>query len=647
MKQHLITVRQTKTIRECAVGAICRTASECFVPCDIRFWVDRNEKPIGRPIPLIRDHLKSFLEHKGFPDVNLLQSPTFAVVNDRVTGQATIQGNRIPSVRFPSWMRCLQCGLLHYLPWLSHGPGQGKAAGSVDGLCCSSDGCRGRLEFVTWVLISAEGFLDDIPWSFLAHRDSRSAACGNPGGSLYLGRDNRGRLTLQCRHCGASADNLNGIRNKLFFTGLATMREQPWLKRHVPVSEMKELPVAVKLTDVRVHIPDVVGALDIPPESRIDENDVRARISQLDAWSFMKPLQAVDRNRCRRLIKSTAILLGVSRETIHHALDDLEKGWPLAGRKPREVTSADEMLAAEYQALCTCYDDFNENERFVTEHRTGPWKSLIQGMGLPSHYRNIADAVDRLVIVKRLREVQAFCGFFRKYRGVAPIRPGLDAPVDWLPACELYGEGIFFTLDEEQVHAWEQLPGCIDRSGLVSRRLERSAFRNGPAVPSSRFILLHTIAHLIIKQLEFSAGYPVSSFKEKIFCSSGTSSPMSGILIYLVVPDKMGSLGGLAEHGKPANFLKLWLKAMEKAHYCSYDPICSEHEGQGPDQLNRAACHGCALLPETSCSYSNCLLDRQFVIGSQPGIKGFMTHVQEQNHRSRGSRPERGYAERP
>jgi hypothetical protein len=630
MVKQFITIRQTKTIGDCAVGAICRSGSECFVPCDITFWVDLNNKPIGMPIPLIREHLKSFLKHRGFPGINLLQAPIFTVIKDKSTGQDRILGHRIPSVRFPSWMRCLKCGLLHHLPWLKFEAEQGKKVDSVEDLRCSSLGCGGKLEFETWVLISSEGYLDDIPWGFLAHRNENRSC--NSKSHLYLRRNHKGLLELQCRLCSSPAVDMNGLRNKEFFTGLYKMRKQPWLKEYSIVQqELRELPIAVKITDVRVHMPDIVGALDIPPESRIDENDVRARIVQLDDWNFIKPYQRIDRNKYRRLIKSTALLLGVDRGAINSALDDLENGWPTADLSAPEngVTSVDEMIAAEYNALCTCYDDFSEHERFITEHQTVNWKALIKSGDMALHQKKILATVDKLIVVKRLREIQAFCGFFRKAKGGISTPPGLNGSTTWLPACELYGEGIFFSLDEKKLHEWEVLSCCKECAELIAKRLEKSIFRMGLPAPTPRFILLHTIAHILIKQLEFSAGYPISSIKEKIYCSDDTSFPMSGILIYLVVPNKMGSLGGLSEHGKPENFLKLWLKAIEKAEYCSYDPICSEHEGQGPDQLNRAACHGCALLPEISCAYNNCLLDRKFITGHQnSGIIGFMHHVQ-------------------
>jgi hypothetical protein len=92
---------------------------------------------------------------------------------------------------------------------------------------------------------------------------------------------------------------------------------------------------------------------------------------------------------------------------------------------------------------------------------------------------------------------------------------------------------------------------------------------------------------------------------------------MCGILIYVAVPDVVGSLGGLTELAEPKRFLPLLYNVFNHADWCSLDPVCSEHEGQGPHLLNRAACHGCALIPETSCAYGNILLDRVFIKGDR------------------------------
>ena len=56
--------------------------------------------------------------------------------------------------------------------------------------------------------------------------------------------------------------------------------------------------------------------------------------------------------------------------------------------------------------------------------------------------------------------------------------------------------------------------------------------------------------------------------------------------------------------------------ALGAAALCSNDPVCAEH---APSQsldgrwLHGAACHGCALIAETSCEMRNEYLDRALV----------------------------------
>lgn len=68
--------------------------------------------------------------------------------------------------------------------------------------------------------------------------------------------------------------------------------------------------------------------------------------------------------------------------------------------------------------------------------------------------------------------------------------------------------------------------------------------------------------------------------------------------------------------------MPLLLAALTDADVCSNDPVCIESDRQGSAQLNLSACHGCALISETSCETSNRLLDRQLVLGGQsvPGL---------------------------
>lgn len=64
------------------------------------------------------------------------------------------------------------------------------------------------------------------------------------------------------------------------------------------------------------------------------------------------------------------------------------------------------------------------------------------------------------------------------------------------------------------------------------------------------------------------------------------------------------------------------MQTLERASWCSSDPLCRESHGQGLDSLNLAACHGCSLVAETSCERGNTMLDRVLIVGSDD-IPGF------------------------
>ena len=192
---------------------------------------------------------------------------------------------------------------------------------------------------------------------------------------------------------------------------------------------------------------------------------------------------------------------------------------------------------------------------------------------------------------------------------------------------ELYGEGIFITLDQDVLAQWEVQPELIRRLQQLEGRLAKTpVYFEAEVNLSPRFMLLHALSHGLIRQLESHAGYPAASLKERIYCSR--HDEMAGVLIYVAVPDVVGSLGGLAELAEPKRLLPIILTVLEQAQWCSLDPVCSEHDGQGPGLLNKAACHGCLLIPETSCSFGNLLLDRVFIKGSaEEGISPITSFI--------------------
>jgi hypothetical protein len=91
---------------------------------------------------------------------------------------------------------------------------------------------------------------------------------------------------------------------------------------------------------------------------------------------------------------------------------------------------------------------------------------------------------------------------------------------------------------------------------------------------------------------------------------------MAGLLIYTAAGDSDGTLGGLVRQGEPDRFSITVDRALDRLSWCSSDPVCIESTGQGNENANLAACHGCLLVPETSCEHGNRFLDRGLIVGT-------------------------------
>ena len=608
MTDDYVSVRLSHLLRECSVGAIVRDgADSLMVVQDIRTWDRPGSDPTEREIRYV-DRVRSAL---GVDKA--LCNPPHATERD-----GTILG-WIPALRFPTWMRCLKCGLLHPAPWRSP-----RGASRCWGGEGNSAECDGRLEQVPWVLVHEEGYLADVPWHALAHTGTRDPdrRCRADRTEPYLRlRDTPTGRQITCSRCQSNESLRSGSLPRTAFPPGAW--QQPWF-RESPAQSPTEPGWVMEINDVRVHYPVTRTALVIPPESRIRRGTV---LDRLYGSARNQDRIRYARNSLARkaAVRQLAAEYRCTPDQIEEALVTIDDGYPLYDQR----IGAGDLMADEYRALSEIIPGLREDEDFVTEHGTDEWKALRDALDAGGVQR-VASTVSRLVAVNKLKEVMVLKGFQRAGGRLTP--PDLTGESDWLPALELYGEGIFFTLDEAMLQRWEASDTLQQRAEAFARRY---AHRNGQATPeghvevSPRFLLCHTLAHLMIRRLDAQAGYPAAALRERIYCATG-KAPMAGVLIYVAVADVEGSLGGLMELAQPERFLRLLTAAFEAATWCSLDPVCGEQEGHGPDLLNRAACHACALVPEPSCPHGNVLLDRVFVNGDAPGITPITDHVETQ-----------------
>ena len=87
------------------------------------------------------------------------------------------------------------------------------------------------------------------------------------------------------------------------------------------------------------------------------------------------------------------------------------------------------------------------------------------------------------------------------------------------------------------------------------------------------------------------------------------------MLLYTGSPDADGTLGGLVQQAR--HIEEHLAHALRMSALCTNDPICAQHKpGRSMEGrwLHGAACHGCALVAETSCEMRNDYLDRALVV---------------------------------
>ena len=225
----------------------------------------------------------------------------------------------------------------------------------------------------------------------------------------------------------------------------------------------------------------------------------------------------------------------------------------------------------------------------------------------------------RIIRITRLREVKVLLGFTR----VDAPDPDADIQTNvvylnkgktekWLPAAEVNGEGVFIEFNKETLAQWLSIPSVKALSQKYEECYEEFCNSKGWTLNVKRnaiYVLMHTFAHLLIKQMSMASGYSSSAIRERIYFSE----KMAGILLYTGSADKEGSLGGLVELGNISKLIPLMKDAFQEALLCTNDPECMSTIPAGKN-LNGAACHSCCMISETACENGNRMLDRGFVV---------------------------------
>jgi hypothetical protein len=608
-----LRVRQSQTVLPFGVGAVLDVQGESFVATGIDAWPAKGPQRVESP------RLARRLGVTGF-----FSAPPTA--NDRYDRPDAAGA---PYIRFPGWLFCGACRAMKRWRIADEKPGQAPV--------CPSCGKGRALAPMRFVQICPGGHLGDVDWWFWAH--SRRAGeerrdCADRERLRFKVSDRASGLealsvVCEAKGCGASRDLLDVLGKH----GLRCSGRNPW-QRASDAVDCEHTVQIVQRTAGNLYYPVTHSALDIPETegtsaasaasaafSASAGDEERAKlVREHDFWPLLcQNVGTSKESRFREMIQEDT----EADDALMDALIAEETGTPApepakAATAGGSSSSGRPDLSREEWAAFTAPAPPATRDFAVRETTLGlagesaePWAGLGRRVG-------------RVVLADRLREVRALSGFSR----VSP--EATVVPVDtrtkrWLPAVEVYGEGVFLTLDREQLDDWEADPSVVRRVDGIRADLETSFQRDrlghltGQRL-APRFVLLHTLAHLLIRQLSFESGYTTASLRERVYARP--EQGQHGILVYTAAGDAEGTLGGLVRQGEAPRLAETLLRTVEAAAWCSADPLCAEHTGQGFGNLNRAACHACALLPETSCEAGNTLLDRVLVVGGErtPGF---------------------------
>jgi len=568
-----------------------------------------------------------------FPDQTLMTaapeywSESTKIYDDRFARALKVEYFAVPTkiayARFPEWYFCPKCRILQ--PISKWGADfRRKAKGKkletdehmVKHMQCLD--CKQDLVVARIVTVCERGHINDFPWVKWVHVQSKKPICGIPSLKFKTGTSSTESLkglSIVCS-CGAFA-TLDGAFDKDIFEKLYKDSDNRGFQceGNHPHKHLKEecsyYPRTVQRGSSSVYFPVIYSSLVIPPYADKLNGRIEKSKAFADCITIIEDEESENRldtikTRLSKWVEKIALEIGAAKTDIERIL---VRKWLDSRDSEVDVTSV-EYRAEEYEAL--------NGEISAPSGILGDFsREGLSGSEFQISHINSVSLVDKV------RVVNALIGFSRINPVIGKNDTGFvhikEPETRWYPAYEVRGEGIFIEFNHADIDAWISAnPQVAERTNRINDNYANSFIgQNHPRVITPKFVLLHTLSHLLIKQLSFECGYSIASLSERIYCAEEAEGKrMAGIFIYTASGDSEGTLGGLVRQGRPDALPRIFRKAILNARTCSNDPVCILSHGQGRESLNLAACYACGLLPETCCEERNGFLDRGLIIGT-------------------------------
>ncbi len=589
-------LRPSQFIFTFGVGALLDLPQLSVMILGLQDWNERYSREINE------DRLLAALQRRLGRQVSRLLLPPIPPDDQQKNPAAPPIG--VPVVPFPRWLRCPKCQTmgsiesgLFQLIQDQYRPDRTRFIHQA----CTKAKAPTALP-MRFLLACRDGHLTDFPWIEFVH--DGKAICKPVRLSMYEFGPSGDVLDImiKCHSC-----NKNRSMSEAFNPGnhFSCPGHHPHL-RQINSDGCPEPAKPILLGASNSWFPQIMSVLSIPAAG----DDALAQLIE-DQWAILK--NAVSLDMVKFAVATIPMLKGHSAEHIWQAIQDQHQRNNAAA--PDDDVA--DLKVPEW-AVFAAPDDAPQGSDFKLTRVAPP-----QGFTVA-----FADTVR----VERLREVRALFGFNRlesngdftdaTFSSEGRYTPLSAKPPTWLPATEVRGEGLFLRLKEEEVVQWEARPAVQALEAefhLAHRHWRKLRHIDLPDAdfPGIRYVLIHSLAHALMRQIALDCGYTAASLRERLYCRrpGDLHGPMAGFLLYTAASDSEGTLGGLVELGNPLTLGRHLHQALENLRICASDPLCAEHapskDGRG---IHAASCHACLFSPETSCERGNRYLDRSVLL---------------------------------
>lgn len=468
-------------------------------------------------------------------------------------------------------------------------------------LAYTGSGTKADVNPIRFVGACTKGHLQDINWRYLTHR-GKDLSCRKPLYWVERGvSSDPSDISVRCT-CGVSISMVDLYKPKFLGT---CQSHSPWLTpRHEPNEECADDLRLLPRSATNTYFPQTVTVISLTKANDKIRQTIAENKTTIDSIltlpNFLDVLRAIP--QMKEAFKD------FSNEEILQAL---------ARGNEQEGNPNEDPRVAEFDMMASGAPVIGSDSAgsfFYAE--TLPLASLELAQPWDAFLKNV-------VRVHRLREVTCLYGFTRLEPPPTSAESELDEiqlavngadlarNVEWLPAIEQFGEGIFLHVAPEFLKRWLESDEINTKAITLRERERRDAerFNRVPIHRGAGYWALHSLSHAFMAELALECGYPLSSLKERIYSSGPAQVDRFGILVYTSTAGGQGTLGGLSNMAERVG--ELLARATKRLALCSNDPICAEHtDGSEEYPLQGAACHACLLVPETSCEARNTRLDR-------------------------------------